>query len=73
MTAYDFLKILHDDWCHFQTREGKKVGIASNAELKRWFHNGAVVINGERSRWDDVVKFPIYSMVLFPKHPVTLR
>ena len=73
MLAYDFLKMLHEDWCHFQTREGAKVGIASNSELKRWFLNGAVVINGDRAKWNDTVKFPIYSMILFPSHPVTLR
>ena len=73
MTAFDFLKMLHDDWCTFQTREGAKVGKASYGELRRWMLNGAVVINGHRVKPMDIVEFPIESMVLFPKHPVTLR
>jgi hypothetical protein len=71
MTAFEFLKELHTV-CHFQTREGRKVGKASSNELKRWFDNGAVVINGKRVGWRNEVAFPITSMVLFPKNPVTL-
>ena len=73
MKALDFLKLLHNDWCHFQTREGSGVGLASNSELKRWFLNGAVVVEGKKVKWDEQLKFPITSFVLFPKHPITLR
>jgi hypothetical protein len=73
MTAFDFLLSLHENWCYFQTREGAKVGAASNNELRRWLKNGAVVINGIKVSPTTAIQFPITSMVLFPKHPVTLR
>ena len=56
--------------CHFMSRE--RTGKASNSELKRWIKNQALVINGERVKWDEVMDFPITSVVLFPKNPVTL-
>ena len=58
--------------CHFQTKEGKKVGAVSNSELKRWLQNRAVIVNGEALAWDELMDFPIFSVVLFPKNPVTL-
>lgn len=64
MTAWKFLIELNLA-CSFQTKEGKKVGKASNSELKRWFLNGVVFANGERLRFDEVIDFPITSMVLF--------
>lgn len=73
MRALDFLKELHHEWCYFQTKEGAKIGEASNAELKRWFDNKAVIIGGKATNWNDEIEFPIKSMVLFPKHPITLR
>lgn len=71
MNAWEFLRRLHEV-CHFQTREGKKVGRASASELKRWIDNGALVINGERVASGEPMDFPMHSVVLFPKHPVTL-
>ena len=71
MNALMFLRDLHKV-CHFQTREGKRVGEASGSELKRWLQNGAVVVNGEKVAWDEEMDFLIFSFVLFPKHPVTL-
>ncbi len=71
-TFWQFLRELHEV-CHFQTREGKKVGRASSSELKRWIQNRAVVVNGEPVAWDEPVDFPIFSFVLFPKNPITLR
>lgn len=73
MSAYEFLLSLHEDFCHFQTREGKKYGAASRSELRRRCDNGAVVINGKKMKSTERIEFPITSMVLFPKHPVTLR
>lgn len=64
MTAWKFLIELNLA-CSFQTKEGKKVGKASNSELKRWFLNGVVFANGERLQFDEVIDFPITSMVLF--------
>lgn len=71
MTAWEFLRLLHKDCC-FQTREGKKVGRASTSELKRWFNNKAVIIDGVAARWDQEMVFPVQSFVLFPNNPVTL-
>ena len=71
MKVIEILKLL-DDWCHFNTREGRKVGPVSNSELKRWCMNKAVEINGERVNWDQEIQFPITSMILFPKNPVTI-
>ena len=69
-TAWEFLRELHSV-CSFTSREipGKR---ASNSELKRWFQNKSVVVNGERIDWNEPMDFPIISFVLFPKHPVTL-
>lgn len=71
MNFWQWLRSLHEI-CHFQTREGKKVGTASNSELKRWIQNKALVVNGEVVQWDELVDFPFTSVVLFPKKPITL-
>lgn len=71
MTFWQWLIDLHGV-CQFQTKEGKKVGKASNSELKRWINNGALVVNGEKVRHDEKVDFPFSSVVLFPKNPITL-
>ena len=71
LTALDFLRSLHEV-CHFQTREGRKVGRASNSELKRWIQNKALVVNAEKVDWDELIDFPIISVVLFPKNRITL-
>lgn len=71
MTAYQLLTTLHLV-CSFQTREGKKVGKASNSELRRWIQNKALIINNETVDWDECIDFPLFSVVLFPNHPVTL-
>lgn len=71
MNAWEFLRNLHDV-CSFQTKEGKKVGKASSSELKRWIKNKALIVNGEAVAWDEEIDFTMNSVVLFPKHPVTL-
>lgn len=71
MNALQFLVELNKV-CGFQTKEGARVGKPSNSEFRRWFQNGAVVINGEKVKWDEEMDFPIISFVLFPKHPITL-
>lgn len=69
MTAWEFLRDLHKV-CHFQSRE--RTGDASNSELKRWIQSQSLVINAERVTWDEPMDFPLISVVLFPKNPVTL-
>lgn len=71
MNFWQWLVQLHEI-CHFQTREGKRVGMASNSELKRWIQNKALVVNGEHVNWEEFVDFPLVSVVLFPKNRITL-
>jgi len=65
MTMWGYLRELHSV-CHFQSKE-KRVGVATNSELKRWIQNKALEINGEKVEWDEVINFHIHSVVLFPK------
>lgn len=69
MNTWQFLIDLNSV-CNFMSRE--RSGKVSNSELKRWCKNQAVVINGYRVKWDEPIDFPIKSIVLFPKKPVTL-
>lgn len=71
MNAFQYLRGLHEV-CQFQTREGARIGLASNSELRRWLQNGAVVINHEKVKVDEEIDFPIFSVYLFPKNRVTL-
>jgi hypothetical protein len=65
LTAIQFLTRLHEV-CHFQTKEGSKVGRASGSELRRWIQNGAFLLNTERVEVNEPIDFPIFSIVLFP-------
>lgn len=71
MTAFEFLKSLHSV-CHFQSREGAKVGPAGNNELKRWIKNKALIINGKAVEVHEELDFHMNSVVLFPNNPITL-
>ena len=66
MTAWEFLRDLNTV-CHFQTREGKKVGAASNSELKRWIQNKALIINDSAVLWDEPIPFHLHKVTLFSK------
>lgn len=66
MTVWEFLIDLHKH-CHFQTKEGKLVGRASNSELKRWCNNKAIIINGKQVKYDDVIDYDINTFVMFTK------
>jgi len=58
-----------DERCNFQTKEGNLVGKASKSEIRRWFQNGAIQVNGVRLKFDDQVDVEnIQSIVLFPKN-----
>ncbi len=39
----------------------------SNGELKRHMQQGGVLVNGERIAPDELIDFPIFSLVFFPK------
>lgn len=45
----------------------KSCTLVSNAELRRWLQNGSVLINHEKFAWDELIDFPIFSLVFFPK------
>lgn len=72
MTTIEYLKSVHS-YCRFNTKEGNGCGVASNSELVRWIKNKAVVINGKAiSDPNEVVSFLLGSVVLFPKHSISL-
>jgi hypothetical protein len=39
----------------------------SNGELRRHMLQGAVLINGERIDPNELIDFPVFSLVFFPK------
>lgn len=49
----------------FKQEKEKKVGKASNSELKRWIQNKALKINCETVEWDELLDFPVHSVKLF--------
>jgi len=68
MTAYEYL-------CSVQrflpaSREVKNLGgLVGKSEIKRWLENKAVLINGRRPAWKDMISFPIFELVFFPNSP----
>lgn len=67
-TAWTFLIRLSQMHGGFHSKEGDKTSKVSNSELKRWLMNSAVMINGEHVKWDELIDFPVFSIVLFPKN-----
>lgn len=41
----------------------------SNGELRRHIQQGAVLINSERVEPNELIDFPVFSLVFFPKSP----
>lgn len=39
----------------------------SGSEVRRWLKNKAVICNGEPLSESDVIDFPVFSLVFFPK------
>lgn len=56
--------------CHFKSKE--RPAPVTNSEMKRWCDNKSVILNGKTVKWDAQVEFPVTSLILFPKHPVTI-
>jgi tyrosyl-tRNA synthetase len=46
--------------------EGRQI-YASKSEIRRWFENGSVEVNGKRVKANDLLEFPVKSIVLHPK------
>lgn len=68
MQPLAYLIRLHEV-CQFQTKEGARVGPASNSELRRWLKQGAVQINGIKIKPEDEIKVEhIQSIILFPNN-----
>ena len=65
-TYFDLLLELHV-FCCFQSSETTKTGYASKSNIRRWFDNKAVQINGIKPNWNDECVFPITELILFPK------
>jgi hypothetical protein len=65
MKIHAWLKDLHS-LCRFMSIEvpGK---VASNSELRRWIEQGSLIMNAERVMPDELLDFPLISVVLFPK------
>jgi hypothetical protein len=61
MKATDFIHSLG-----IFSREGK-IQVASKSEVRRWMDAGAVLANGERLASDEVIDFPLASLVVFPR------
>ena len=67
-TAWTFLIRLSKLHGGFHSKEGNKLEKASNSELKRWLQNGVLQLNTETVKWDELIDFPVFSIVLFPKN-----
>jgi hypothetical protein len=69
VTALDFIMRIHRSGTAekrgFWSRELKD--FASNSEIKRWLENSAARFNGKALKPKDMLDFPLYSVVLFPK------
>ena len=57
-----------DYLARFKPFSKERIGEASKAEMRRWFDQGGVHVNGKPLAWDAPV-FPndVSSLVLFPK------
>lgn len=60
----DFVMKLHNEACHFQSVE--RSGKATNSEVRRWFKQSAIHVNGNAAKFDDPVPEDFDSLVLFP-------
>jgi hypothetical protein len=40
---------------------------ASKSAARRWISNGSVKVNGESVSLDELINFPVFSIIVFPK------
>jgi len=40
---------------------------ASGSAVRRWISEGTIVVNGERVTADEMLDYPVFSVVVFPK------
>lgn len=66
-TALQYLlKVHHYGAGGFWSTENPKAP-ASNSELRRWINQKCLLINDEAVTVDEVLDFPLHSVILFPK------
>jgi hypothetical protein len=69
VTAFEFILKIHH-YCSGEKRgfwSREMPDFASNSEVKRWLENSAGRFNGKALKPKDLLDFPLYSVVLFPK------
>jgi len=64
MTVLDFLTQFH-----LPCSRERPPAPPSRSELRRWFQQQAVQINGRRVRWNDPIEFPVWQCLFFPHAP----
>ena len=62
-TCLEVVLSLHS-WLKFFSIE--REAVATNSELRRWFKQGAVEVNGVKVKADTPWPVPVTSLVLFP-------
>ena len=66
VTALEFVMRIHNSGTlGFWSRELNAP--ASNSEVRRWLDNAAVRFNGKPLKPKDMLDFPLYSVIMFPK------
>ena len=63
MTAFEFIKFLGVIPMSIETPGT----IPSNGELKRWFTQKSIIMNGARPTFNENVDFPVRELIFFPK------
>lgn len=71
MKAFDYIKSLEHLPC---SKEGSKIGKASNSEIKRWLEKSSININNEHPKPDDEIELPVKKLIFFEKgvHKTTM-
>jgi len=64
ITCLQFMLEINKFVCGFHSTE--RQGKASNSEIKRWFRNNSIVINGKKVSADSILDCEVKSLVLFP-------
>ena len=65
-TALQFFARLNAEIPFWNFEEQK---LASNSFLRRKIAEGAILFNGERMAPNEIIDFPIFSLVMFPRSP----
>lgn len=66
-TAYDMIKHIGVIPMSIETKKGETPRPPTDAEIRRWLENKAVQINGLRPKPTDIIEFPVWELIFFPK------